>query len=236
MTQDPQTAAALWLAAVLHEVVQPTAAALRSAEQAAEHLENTLAALRRAARRADALRWLVRVLLKDETAAAELSPCSVLSTLRALSPPGPDLRVEVPAHLSVLSAPGVLHLVLGNLIGNARQHASGSLITVRSTTGAAATKWPPDAAVKLRGGVVLLTVSDEGPGIAPDDVPHVFELFFRKKDGQDYRIGRGLGLHFCRLVVEAHGGRITAGNRRMGGALLTVALPVRQEQACLSAS
>ena len=117
------------------------------------------------------------------------------STLRALSPPGPDLRVEVPAHLSVLSAPGVLHLVLGNLIGNARQHASGSLITVRSTTGAAATKWPQDAAVRLRGGVVLLTVSDEGPGIADDQ--RLFEPFATGLPGE------GIGLWLCRLAVRA---------------------------------
>lgn len=86
------------------------------------------------------------------------------------------------------------------------------------------------------GAMVTICIEDEGPGIAPEDVPHLFEMFFRKKDGQDYRIGRGLGLHFCRLVVEAHGGRITAGNRPAGGAVLTVALPVRQEQSCLSPS
>lgn len=86
------------------------------------------------------------------------------------------------------------------------------------------------------GAMVTICIEDEGAGIAPEDVPHLFEMFFRKKDGQDYRIGRGLGLHFCRLVVEAHGGRITAGNRRGGGAVLTVALPIRQEQSCLSPS
>ena len=57
---------------------------------------------------------------------------------------------------------------------------------------------------------VTIQIQDEGPGIAPEDLPHLFEMFFRKKDGQDYRIGRGLGLHFCRLVVDAHGGQIRA--------------------------
>ncbi len=83
---------------------------------------------------------------------------------------------------------------------------------------------------------VTVSIEDEGPGITPEDLPHLFEMFFRKKDGQDYRIGRGLGLHFCRLVVEAHGGRIRAGNRPEGGALFTVALPVKQEQLCPSPS
>ncbi|MBI4000649.1 MAG: PAS domain S-box protein [Nitrospira defluvii] len=84
--------------------------------------------------------------------------------------------------------------------------------------------------------MVTIHIEDEGPGIAPEDLPHLFEMFFKKKDGQDYRIGRGLGLHFCHLVVEAHGGHIKAGNRPEGGAMFTVALPVRQEQLCPSPS
>lgn len=84
--------------------------------------------------------------------------------------------------------------------------------------------------------MVTIHIEDEGPGIAPEDLPHLFEMFFRKKDGQDYRIGRGLGLHFCHLVVEAHGGQIAAGNCPEGGAKFTVTLPVRQEQLCPSPS
>ncbi|QOJ34545.1 MAG: PAS domain S-box protein [Nitrospira sp.] len=87
-----------------------------------------------------------------------------------------------------------------------------------------------------RASMVTFSVEDDGPGIAPEDLSHLFELFFRKKDGQDYRIGRGLGLHFCRLVVEAHGGLIRASNRPEGGAIFTVTLPVTQEQPCLSRS
>jgi signal transduction histidine kinase len=79
-----------------------------------------------------------------------------------------------------------------------------------------------------------ISVEDEGPGIEQDDLPHIFDMFFRKKDGQDYRIGRGLGLHFCRLVVEAHHGVIRAGNRVNGGARFTVELPVLQGEPCLS--
>ena len=45
----------------------------------------------------------------------------------------------------------------------------------------------------------------------------LFEMFYRKKDPGDIRIGRGLGLHFCRLVVAAHRGMIRAENRSSGG-------------------
>ena len=74
-----------------------------------------------------------------------------------------------------------------------------------------------------------IQVSDEGPGIAPEDLPHVFELFYRRKDPGDIRIGRGLGLHFCRLVVAAHRGKIRAENRASGGAVFIVELPLNQE-------
>jgi PAS domain S-box-containing protein len=73
-----------------------------------------------------------------------------------------------------------------------------------------------------------ISVEDEG------HLPHIFDMFFRKKDGQDYRIGRGLGLHFCRLVVEAHRGVIRAGNRANGGARFSVELPLLQGVPCLS--
>ena len=74
-----------------------------------------------------------------------------------------------------------------------------------------------------------IQVADEGPGIAAEDFPHLFEMFFRKKDPGDIRTGRGLGLHFCRLVVAAHRGRIRAENRSSGGAVFSVELPLNQE-------
>ena len=74
-----------------------------------------------------------------------------------------------------------------------------------------------------------IQVADEGPGIAPEDFPHVFEMFYRRKDPGDIRIGRGLGLHFCRLVVAAHGGKIRVENRLSGGAVFSVELPLNQE-------
>lgn len=83
---------------------------------------------------------------------------------------------------------------------------------------------------------LLLQVEDEGSGLEQDELPHIFEMFFRKKDGHDLRIGRGLGLHFCRLVVEAHGGRIWAANRPTGGAVFSVLLPMGEAHECRSGS
>jgi len=77
---------------------------------------------------------------------------------------------------------------------------------------------------------LTIAVEDEGPGVDPTELPHLFELFFRKKDGQDLRIGRGLGLHFCKLVVEAHHGRIWVENKQHGGARFHVTLPVERSE------
>ena len=74
-----------------------------------------------------------------------------------------------------------------------------------------------------------IQVADEGPGIAPEDLPHLFKMFGRRKDPGDIRMGRGLGLHFCRLVVAAHRGTIRAVNRSSGGAVFSVELPLNQE-------
>ena len=130
-----------------------------------------------------------------------------------------------------------LQRVLINLLHNALKYSPpDGTITITLQREEPSKPQPMGSGAPSPGSMVTMCIEDEGPGIAVDDVPHVFDMFFRKKDGQDYRIGRGLGLHFCRLVVEAHGGRITAGNRRAGGAILTVALPVGQEQTCLSPS
>jgi PAS domain S-box-containing protein len=77
--------------------------------------------------------------------------------------------------------------------------------------------------------LAVIQVADDGPGIAPEDLPHVFEMFGRRKDPGDIRTGRGLGLHFCRLVVAAHRGKIVAENRSPVGAVFSVELPMNKE-------
>lgn len=122
-----------------------------------------------------------------------------------------------------------------NLVHNALKYSPpGTTITLSAqATRMGGTDGQRDAEPKP---VLLMEVEDEGTGLEPNDLPHLFEMFFRKKDGHDLRIGRGLGLHFCRLVVEAHGGRIWAANRASGGAVFSVALPLKGHDACRSDS
>jgi signal transduction histidine kinase len=82
--------------------------------------------------------------------------------------------------------------VLANLIENAIRHApAGTAVRVRVTR---------------VGGEVELRVIDAGPGVPIDQRPHVFERFVRGDHAA--RTNRGLGLAFCKLAIEAHGGRI----------------------------
>jgi two-component system, OmpR family, sensor histidine kinase KdpD len=70
---------------------------------------------------------------------------------------------------------------------------------------------------------VLFTISDEGPGVSPDELPHLFETFFRGKKAATG--GVGLGLSICKGIVEAHGGKISAFVNRKGGLSIAILLP-----------
>lgn len=151
---------------------------------------------------------------------------------------GVQFRLQIPTEdLWIMGDGRRLQRVLINLIHNALKYSPPQgtiMIAVQVET--EETLFGEDQMQAVPSPMVTIRIEDEGPGIAAEDLPHLFDMFFRKKDGQDYRIGRGLGLHFCHLVVEAHGGQIAAGNRSEGGAKFTVALPVRQEQLCPSPS
>jgi two-component system, OmpR family, sensor histidine kinase MprB len=90
-------------------------------------------------------------------------------------------------------------------------------------------KWsPPDATVEVRLRDGELSVRDHGPGIAAEDVPHVFDRFYRASAARG-RAGSGLGLAIVRAVAERHGGRVTAEPAPEGGALLRLTLPVSSD-------
>lgn len=77
-------------------------------------------------------------------------------------------------------------------------------------------------------GRVLLTVADSGIGIAPGDLPHIFDRFWRADSARTRtgeRPGTGLGLAICKWIAEAHGGTIEVQSRPGRGTTFTVALP-----------
>jgi two-component system, OmpR family, sensor histidine kinase MprB len=92
-----------------------------------------------------------------------------------------------------------------------------------------AAKWSPpgshvDIGLTRNGAGWELAVKDQGPGIAPDDLPHVFDRFYRAPSARALP-GSGLGLAIVRQVVEAHGGTVQASSPPGGGTLIEVELP-----------
>jgi signal transduction histidine kinase len=104
--------------------------------------------------------------------------------------------------------------VLRNIIGNAYKHAGAQAsVTLRAQSGQ---------------GYVFFAVEDNGPGIPPEEREQIFERFVQ---GSGARAGSGLGLAFCKLVVEQHGGQIWAEAVPSGGTRICFALPLDAEQA-----
>jgi len=109
--------------------------------------------------------------------------------------------ISLPSDMPLVRGDAALiEQVFGNVIGNAVAHTSGD------------TRVIIDAALDERR--VLMRVTDNGPGIAPDVLPHVFEKFVRGKVAGEGRAdggeGTGLGLAIAKGVMEAHGGSISA--------------------------
>jgi two-component system, OmpR family, sensor histidine kinase BaeS len=126
---------------------------------------------------------------------------------------GVRMRVEGTGEaLRVRGDEARLRQVLANLLDNAIRHTpAGGDVTV--TSGPA------------RGGVAVEVV-DTGSGIAPDDLPHVFERFYRADPARAAGAGSGIGLTISRAIAHAHGGELTAAHADHGrGARFTLWLP-----------
>ena len=111
-----------------------------------------------------------------------------------------DLDLDVPDRLPARGDPDQLAQVVGNLLQNAvRYTPPGGRVAVR------AERRPDD---------VLVSVSNSGEGIPPEDLPHVFERFYRVEKSRDRaRGGAGIGLAIVRQLVEAAGGAVGAESR-----------------------
>ena len=81
---------------------------------------------------------------------------------------------------------------------------------------------------------VRITVSDSGPGIPPEHLPHIFDRFYKAdaaRAGTSVRSGSGLGLSIVRAIVHRHGGDVSATNQPGGGAVFTLRLPAALKSA-----
>jgi two-component system sensor histidine kinase MtrB len=127
--------------------------------------------------------------------------------------------VELDAPRGVLATldPRRLDVIMANLIGNALKHGGSPVrVTIREEPGRA----PGE-------GDIVIAVSDAGPGIPEDVLPHVFDRFYKADASRARSEGSGLGLSIAMENAHIHGGDITAANAPGGGAVFPLRLPRR---------
>ncbi|MFZ2097412.1 MAG: sensor histidine kinase KdpD [Anaerolineales bacterium] len=123
-----------------------------------------------------------------------------------------QVKVEIPAKLPLVNLDFVLFSrVLVNIIDNALKYS------------------PPEKPIDIRTHItnqnLEISIADRGDGIPPEDFERIFDKFYRVQR-PDNVSGTGLGLSICKGIIEAHGGSIRVVNRRGGGAIFTVSVPL----------
>jgi signal transduction histidine kinase len=145
---------------------------------------------------------------KSRFAWAELLEQVQRSVKHQLTSKGITLESSGPADLWITADQEQMRLVLLNLVLNAIEAVSenGQIkVATEETDGSRE---------------IILSMTDNGPGIAPEDLSRIFEPYFTKRPG-----GTGLGLALVRRIVEEHGGKIQATNQPEGGARFEIRLP-----------
>jgi len=157
---------------------------------------------------------------------------------------GLRLQVEVPPHLPAVEANAdSIRMVVRNLLDNAIKYTpAGGEVTLRaevqtvqlasSPTGNGQSRRPSISPTRSFSGggnsAVVIQVTDTGPGIPPEHLPHIFERFYRVDKTRSRRQGgAGLGLSLVRSIVEGYGGSVEVQSEVNRGTTFTIYLPTR---------
>ena len=149
-------------------------------------------------------------------AVVELAP--LIDAVIARVPDALHMAVSLPEGIAVRADPSLLEQALTNIVENALKYSPvGAGITMTVTA---------------ERGMVTMALADEGIGIPPEDLGHVFDSFYRAKRGDRVAPGTGLGLAIARGFVQAMGGTIVAKSPRLDlardglpGTIITISLP-----------
>jgi two-component system, OmpR family, sensor kinase len=192
-----------------------------SRERSAEDYRASIAACERAGLRMKDLVNSLLELSRFDTGERTLAlrPCDLAAIAREAFD---DIKALAEQHemevvlskpvLRIHGDPGRLHQVVTNLLANAVKHTpAGSKVTL---------------ALDQQGGDAVVRVQDNGPGIPSSALPHLFDRFFRvDKARARSEGGSGLGLAISKVLVQAHGGTLTAESVMGMGAVFTVKIP-----------
>ncbi|MET9964473.1 HAMP domain-containing sensor histidine kinase [Streptomyces sp. NPDC006356] len=231
--RDAEARARRFASDVSHELRTPLAGMLAVTEVLDEDADHLDADTARAVRLVSAETGKLAVLVEDlmeisrfDARAAELNADEVdvaetiRKTLHNRHWTDTRIRTELPDGIRARLDPRRFDLVIANLVGNALRHG-GAPVTVRLRTEASST-----------GTAVLVTeVTDSGPGIRPEALPHIFDRFYKADAARTRSAGSGLGLAITLENVKLHGGTIRAGNLPGSGAVFTVEIPLHAEEA-----
>lgn len=123
-----------------------------------------------------------------------------------------NINIDIPPEMKVFAVPVEIQQVLMNLIFNARDAMmpNGGSLTVSA---------------REKNSRTVIKVKDTGCGIEPRKLNKIFEPFFSTKNHHSTKLGSGLGLAFCKKIVDAYGGSINVDSQTQKGTAFTIILP-----------
>lgn len=135
---------------------------------------------------------------------------------------GITVNIEIPDELTIQCVPVQIQQVIMNLILNARDAMlpRGGVLSLKASGSADS---------------VEITVADTGSGITPSDLPHIFDAFFTTKKNRSspsQHSGAGLGLAFCKMIIDGHDGCISVESTPGQGSRFRITLPQPQPPHC----
>ena len=217
-----------FLSDVSHELKTPLAAMSGYAQNAEISIANgedsgiVQQQLRRISAEANRMALMVTQILdatriEEGRLVLEKTPCDLESIVRntaetyfaVLNKNNNRLLIKIPLELPKICADSAsLQRVFVNLISNAMKHTHDGNILIKA---------------EEADGFVTVTVKDAGCGISPEDLPHIWERYYK---GSDSETGTGLGLYICKFIIGSHGGKIDVESEVGKGTAFIFTLPV----------
>jgi signal transduction histidine kinase len=204
-----------------------------SKDQKKQYLQGIESASNRVIRLLENLRDITRLEETDSLIARHVSPVELLRRIVF------EVQSQTTKHvIKILPAPRLplvkldpekIEQVLSNLLGNAVKYSpqGGDIeVEVRMIDKEEELSGLYGKTPQMKLPCLIISVADNGVGIPEAELEQIFERFYRVNNKLIRSTpGAGLGLYICRLIVEAHGGRIWAGNRSRGGSIFHFSLP-----------